>query len=99
MRKIKGFSLLEVIIVLVIISIILISIFGVFKYVLNNKVAYYVYNFYNELQYINKAIEKNLRKDNEAYKDQLFTVILKEIDAKKYMETFYINYKTQNKGF
>ena len=76
MRKIKGFSLLEVIIVLVIISIILISIFGVFKYVLNNKVAYYVYNFYNELQYINKAIEKNLRKDNEAYKDQLFTVIL-----------------------
>ena len=97
MRKIKGFSLLEVIIVLVIISIILISIFGVFKYVLNNKVAYYVYNFYNELQYINKAIEKNLRKDNEAYKDQLFTVILKEIDAKKYCSAIVDSVNTIDK--
>lgn len=97
MRKIKGFSLLEVIIVLVIISIILISIFGVFKYVLNNKVAYYVYNFYNELQYINKAIEKNLRKDNEAYKDQLFTVILKEIDAKKYCSAIVESVNTIDK--
>ena len=84
MRKIKGFSLSEVIIVLVIISIILISIFGVFKYVLNNKVAYYVYNFYNELQYINKALEKNLRKNNQEYKDQLFTSILQKINAEEY---------------
>lgn len=64
------------------------SMFKVFRYVMDKKVAYYVYNFYNELQYINKAIDTNLRKDKNEYKNTEFSSLLQLIDVKQYCSAF-----------
>lgn len=58
----KGFTLIEITIVLIIISLILISMFKVFRYVTDKKVPYYVYNLYNELQFINKSVDVDIDK-------------------------------------
>ena len=95
MNRRIGITLTEVIIVLLIISVILIIFFKAFNYILDKKIPYYVYNFYNELQYINKSLEKNLRTDEN--KDLLFSNILQNVDSKGYCSAFTKNLNTVGK--
>ena len=91
-RKLKGFTLAELILVMVLIAFLWTFAVKVINKNMENKVKVYIYNIYNELQYAGKEVNKKLLiNKNENLND-----ILLKTNAINYCDAFVSNTNTYN---
>ena len=92
-KKINGFTLIEIILVMVFIAFLWVCVVKIINKNMENKVKVYMYNIYNELQHASKAVNKKLinNNKNESIKD-----ILLKTNAINYCDAFASNINTYN---
>lgn len=92
-KKINGFTLVEMILVMVLIAFLWTCTIKVLNKNMENKVKVYMYNIYNELQHASKAVNKKLIKDNKG--GNIEDILLKT-NAINYCDAFASNTNTYN---
>ena len=88
MKKHYGFSLAELIVVILVAAIIVVFTLKLINNSAKNKTALSLYYLYNQLQHANKTVVETLRKSKDDYKDYLQETILADVDSKTYCQAF-----------